>query len=239
MARVNDRVIAAPTALQHGDTISGGQTRIQFVIEANAIAATELPPALAATAADSTPSSTGSEARVAVRCGACGVKAPNELPRTRAEKMAYFCDGCQAKLLEKPKLLPGYELIKELGRGAMGAVYLAQHAVLGRRAIKVILPKAAMSERIRQLFVREASSQAQLDHPRVVRVLEFHETAPGIFCMVMEFVEGTSVDKLLEQSPAGFEPSLACEITAQALEGLGHAHARGIVHRDVKEETSS
>jgi serine/threonine protein kinase len=149
--------------------------------------------------------------------------------------MAYFCDACKLALLVEPKLLPGYQVVKELGRGGMGAVYLAVHQVLGRRAIKMILPRAAMSQRARDMFVREATSQAMLDHPRIVRVLDFQETARGIFCMMMEFIEGTSADRLLETSPGGIEPRLAAEIVGQGLEGLAYAHTKGVVHRDVKD----
>ena len=112
-----------------------------------------------------------------MRCLRCDKPALNELPRSRAEDMAYFCDICQVALLDEPKLLPGYQVVKELGRGAMGAVYLASTTVLGRRAIKMILPRAAMSQRVRDMFVREAMSQARLDHPRVVRVFDFQEIA--------------------------------------------------------------
>src|SRR5262249_51474685 len=144
--------------------------------------------------------------KVAVRCLRCGATAPNELPRSRAEQMAYFCDTCQVALLDEPKLLPGYQVVKELGRGGVGAVYLAVHPVLGKRAIKMILPRAAMSQKVRDMFLREAASQAMLDHPRVVRVHDFQEAARGIFCMVMEYVDGASADSLVEQQPRGLDP---------------------------------
>lgn len=225
--RVNDVRISAPTPLRHGDTFGGGNTKIKV-----SVATPPTPP--------SGPSGSGnmaaSDGPVAVRCGLCGTKAGNELPRTRAEKMAYFCDSCQAKLIDQPRLPPNYELVRVLGKGAMGAVYLARHTGLGRHcAIKMVLPKVATSERMRKMFEREARSQAQLDHARIVRVLDFQETAHGIYCLVMEAVEGPSGDKLLEQNPRGLEASLATEIVAQALEGLAHAHGRGIVHRDIKE----
>lgn len=123
--------------------------------------------------------------------------------------MAYFCDTCQVALLAEPKLLPGYQVVKELGRGGMGAVYLAVHPVMGRRAIKMVLPHAATSQKVRDMFLREAATQAMLDHPRIVRVHDFQEAAKGIFCMVMEFVEGDSADKLVEAQPAGIDSLLA------------------------------
>lgn len=242
---VNAQTITAPTNLRHGDTISGGKTRIQLVVEDEALAATVAPqrpaaaappvprPNLASIVKPSAPANPAD--KVAVRCLRCGTTAANELPRERAENMAYFCDACQLALLDEPKLLPGYQVIKELGRGGMGAVYLAMHPVLGRRAIKMILPRAAMSQRVREMFIRECASQAMLDHPRVVRVHDFQETTRGIFCMVMEFVDGKSADALVEASPNGVDRLLAVHIVAQGLEGLAHAHGKGLVHRDIKD----
>lgn len=243
---VNDHKVEAPTPLKDGDTIGGGKTRLRLELEeprfavpapVSPVAAPAAVRAAAVPAQNRAPGARPADVgtKVSVRCLRCGVATPNELPRLRAENMAYFCDPCQAVLVAEPKLLPGYQVVRELGRGAMGAVYLAVHAVLGRRALKMILPRAAMSQRMRDLFVREAASQAILDHPRIVRVHDFQETARGIFCMVMEFVEGTSAESLLETNPAGLEPRRAASIVVQALEGLAHAHGKGIVHRDIKD----
>jgi hypothetical protein len=245
---VNNGKLAAPGPLRHGDVIGGGKTRIQIIVEEDALAETVLPTAAPAPApagvaktlslasflkpgaAPANPAE-----KIAVRCLRCGATAPNELPRSRAEQMAYFCDACQVALLDEPKLLPGYQIVKELGRGGMGAVYLAVHPVMGRRAIKMILPRAAISQKVRDMFLREASTQAMLDHPRIVRVHDFQEAAKGIFCLVMEFVEGESADKLVEAHPSGIDPNLAVHIVAQGLEGLAHAHDKGLVHRDIKD----
>jgi predicted Ser/Thr protein kinase len=236
----NQSKMEAPVTLKHGDTIGGGKTRIEIAIEDDVGVAVTVPPT-PVPIAGKRPSKEipvtypGAPDRVAVHCLRCKAPASNELPRSRAEDMAYFCDACQVAILDEPKLLPEYQVVKELGRGGMGAVYLALHKVLGRRAIKVILPRAAMSQRVRDTFVREATSHAMLDHPRVVRVLDFKESEPGIFCMVMEYVDGTNAEELLRASPRGLEPRVAATIVAQALEGLAHAHAKGIVHRDIKD----
>ncbi|MBX3155341.1 MAG: protein kinase [Deltaproteobacteria bacterium] len=219
---VNGAKVQAPVALAHGDQLSGGKTRIQLILEEDAVAPTQGP--------------APRDDKVAVRCLRCDAPAANELPRTRAESMAYFCDACQRALLDEPRLVPGYQVVKELGRGGMGAVYLAVHEVLRRRhAIKMILPRAAISQRVRDMFLREAAAQAALDHPRIVRVHDFQETSRGIFCLVMDYVDGKNAEQLLEASPGGLEPRLAAQIVAQGLEGLAHAHARGIVHRDIKD----
>lgn len=239
---VNSTKIAAPNPLRHGDVIGGGKTKIQIVVEEDALAETVMPtappgpgPKLNLTSLLKPGGSQNPNEKVAVRCLRCGTPASNEVPRARAEQIAYFCDACQVALLDEPKLLPGYQVVKELGRGGMGAVYLALHPVMGRRALKMILPRAAVSQKVRDMFLREAASQAMLDHPRIVRVHDFQETAKGIFCMVMEFVEGQSADKLVEAQPNGIDPRLAVHVVAQGLEGLAHAHDKGLVHRDIKD----
>jgi eukaryotic-like serine/threonine-protein kinase len=223
------RRISGHVNLKHHDTIGGGKTRIQLSIEdddESAIMATELPAA---------PTATGT-AKVAVRCLRCNAAAPNELPRSRAENMAYFCDKCQVALVDEPKIAAGYQVVRKLGNGAMGAVYLALQTAVNRPvAIKMILPRAAMSQKIRDMFLREAKEHARLDHPRVVRLFDFQESSPGIFCMVMEYVDGRDAGEWLKDSPGGLPPPLAVEIICQALEGLQHAHDHGIVHRDIKD----
>jgi serine/threonine-protein kinase len=224
--------------LADGDTIGGGKTRIKLTIEDDAILATELPRAPSTPVRPSQPITVPNRTseKVAVQCLRCGARAANELPRSRAENMAYFCDTCQAALVEEPKLVPGYQVVRRLGNGAMGAVYLAVQTAVSRPvAIKMILPRAAMSQKIRDMFLREAKEHARLDHPRVVRLFDLQESAPGIFCMVMEYVEGHDAGELLKDSPGGIDPKLAVEVISQALEGLQHAHDHGIVHRDIKD----
>jgi pSer/pThr/pTyr-binding forkhead associated (FHA) protein len=228
-----DRV--TQTQLRHGDRIQAGHTALQVVLHEQAELATQAPIAHAATSLQDLLGGSRSSGPVDVRCLRCGTKAAGEAPRSRSEKVAYFCEPCQAALLDEPQLLPGYQVVRELGRGGMGAVFLARHLALGvDRALKVILPKAAMSEKVRKLFLREATEQARLQHRCIVQVLDLQEVKPGIFCMAMEFVDGDNAEKLLEKNGA-LDPRLGVGIVAEALLGLGHAHAQGIVHRDVKD----
>lgn len=93
---------------------------------------------------------------ISVRCFRCGRKAEDHEPMI--ERPSYFCGSCREDILFEPIFPPRYTLIRELGRGAMGAVYLARHDLLGvERALKIILPQAAMTDRARRLFTREAS----------------------------------------------------------------------------------
>jgi len=171
---------------------------------------------------------------IAVRCR-CGAIAAHEPARAGEDDVVYLCESCQERFAIAPVLPPGYQMIRTLGRGAMGCVYLARHEGDGvDRAIKQILPKAAMSAQMRAMFLREAAVQAKLDHPNIVRVYELAEPTPGSFSIVMEYVEGQSADMLIKGGRT-VEPALVVDIACQALAGLAYAHARQIVHRDIKE----
>jgi serine/threonine protein kinase len=135
---------------------------------------------------------------------------------------------------ELPAVVPGYDVIRELGRGGMGLVYLARQQAGGREfAIKIMLPESAASEFATKLFLREVSVLSKLDHPNIVR---YHEmgSALGQFYFVMEYVPSRELAELLSQLPRGRRVSFACEVIAQALDGLAYAHDAGIVHRDFK-----
>lgn len=178
----------------------------------------------------------GSE-RVPVRCLRCGRRAPSDQPRRRSDRMAYFCEPCRNAILDEPMSIPGYRVVRKLGAGSTGAVYLAVEDRCGaEHAVKLLLPRAASSERIRKRFLREAMQQARLCHPHIVYVYDLQEVRPGIFCLAMEYVEGGSAADLLHGcGPGGLPTDLAVDIAAQALLGLQHAHEQGIVHRDVKD----
>ena len=127
-----------------------------------------------------------------------------------------------------------YEVVRLLGRGGMGAVYQAFDPVLEREvALKVMLPETAGDPEQKQRFEREARAVARLSHPGVVTVFDLGYHTDGSPYIVMELLRGRDLLARLRESP----PLTVAEkvtIIAQVLDGLGHAHKAGIVHRDVK-----
>jgi serine/threonine-protein kinase len=127
-----------------------------------------------------------------------------------------------------------YRLERELGRGAMGTVWAAMHLTLGQRvAIKLISSEHAQSPEARVRFRTEAKAAARLRSRHVVQVYDDGETPEGTPFIVMEHLEGESLEARLERE--GAVPLLdAVRITAQVARALARAHAQGIVHRDLK-----
>ena len=154
--------------------------------------------------------------------------------------------------------LGDYELVKEIGRGGMGIVFLALDTKLKRRvALKLLPPHALLDTQLRERFQREASAAARLRHPGIVPVFGVGD-ADGVPYYAMEFVEGETLDAVLndvrEISPGSssttaetpWDPRSAAatsvrsyfrcvaRLALQAAEALDHAHSEGVVHRDIK-----
>jgi ABC-type oligopeptide transport system substrate-binding subunit len=127
----------------------------------------------------------------------------------------------------------GYRIESLLGQGGMGVVYLVEHLGLGRKvALKVLPPQLAGDARFRERFVRESRLAASLDHPNVIPIYEAGE-ADGRLFLAMRYVEGTDLSTLIS-SEGRLEPGRAIRILRQVAGALDAAHARGLVHRDVK-----
>ncbi len=140
---------------------------------------------------------------------------------------------------------PGrYEIVQELGRGAMGAVYKARDPQIGRIvAIKFILLGAGHTqeevEDYKKRFYREAQTAGQMSHPGIVTIHDVAEDDAGQPYLVMEFIEGTSLDRLLSPkkgAPAGEARDLKrlVDIAIQVADALDYAHHRSVIHRDIK-----
>ena len=124
-----------------------------------------------------------------------------------------------------------YEVERELGRGGMGAVYLAKDPRLGREVAIKVLTSAARA-RNRERFAREAAALARLDHPHVVKIHQ-QGSERGQPFLVLDFVPGESLEERLEKGPP-LEPRRAVEMARKLADALAHAHAQGILHRDLK-----
>jgi serine/threonine protein kinase len=127
-----------------------------------------------------------------------------------------------------------YKIKSLIGDGGMGTVYLAEHDKLGRRvAIKVLHKHLASNESIRQRFVNEAKTMAELQHPNIVAMLDYHEDAFGLY-LIMEFVEGMPLDEYIKTTTGPIPEERAKQIFRQALAAFSYAHSKGFVHRDIK-----
>ncbi len=168
-------------------------------------------------------------------CGKCGICYADEVE---------LCPQDQSKIrisLPGEQLLAGrYFLTRRIGRGAMGQVYLAKDKNLGTRevAVKTVRQDILNSEDLAEgeaiaRFEREAMSAASIRHPHIVDVTDFGETEDGVFFLVMEYVEGESLHRLLRRE--GTLPiKRAIKILGQIADGVEAAHDEGILHRDLK-----
>ncbi len=133
----------------------------------------------------------------------------------------------------KGLFLGSYKLLRPLGKGGMGVVYLGEHRVMKRpMALKVLLNADAKDSRRVDRFQSEARAAAQLDHPNIVRAYDFAEDGGRLF-IAMEYVEGIDLQRAVQRDGV-MSPEAALDALSQAAEGLAHAHGRGIVHRDIK-----
>lgn len=129
--------------------------------------------------------------------------------------------------------LPGYTVRRVLGQGGMGAVYLAHHTTLDRDvAVKLLPAELAGEEGFVRRFEREARSMARLDHPHIVKVHDFGRTSTGLPYLVMEYVDGCDLQRLIQQGQLSVAQAL--QLVTQVCDALSYAHAAGIVHRDIK-----
>jgi len=127
----------------------------------------------------------------------------------------------------------GYRIESILGRGGMAVVYLAEHDRLKRKvALKVLSPEIAADDTFRQRFVVESERLASVDHPNIIPIYEAGEDDDLLF-IAMRYVESTDLKQLISDE-GGLDPGRAVSILTQVAGALDAAHAKGLVHRDVK-----
>ena len=125
-----------------------------------------------------------------------------------------------------------YRIVRRLGEGGMGSVYEAEHVQLGRRvAIKLLHEHHASSIDLRTRFEREARMLSQLRHPNVVTITDFG-VEDGKPFLAMDLLAGRDLASILKDGRVPAERAFG--IVRQILRGVAHAHARGLVHRDLK-----
>src|SRR6266513_4471910 len=142
-------------------------------------------------------------------------------------------DGLMQRL---QRLVEGkYRVDRMVGKGGMGAVFLAHDLTLEREvAIKVLPPDISMDEHIVKRFQQEAKTSAKLDHTNIIPIYRV-ESEGGLNYFVMKYVAGTSLEAVLDQKPSSpLTIDYIQRVLWEAACALGHAHQRGVVHRDVK-----
>jgi serine/threonine protein kinase len=138
-------------------------------------------------------------------------------------------------LAELQALLPAYEFIELIGRGGMGAVFKATQRSLNRPVAIKVLPANLLEDtdaNFAARFRQEALTMAKLTHPGIVSVFESGE-AGGLLYIVMEYVDGTDVARMIA-SEGKVAPELAAKLLTQVCDALHYAHERGVIHRDIK-----
>ncbi len=165
--------------------------------------------------------------------GPAGLTLPAATEATLPEGEADFSVDRACQPMDVPAVLGGYRVLRELGRGAMGAVYLARQVSLDRNvALKVIQTRLARNPTFIARFTREAYAAAQLTHPNVVQIYDLG-CEGDIYYFSMEFVEGESLGALVQRG-GKLDADTAVRYILQAARGLKFAHDQGLVHRDVK-----
>jgi eukaryotic-like serine/threonine-protein kinase len=138
-----------------------------------------------------------------------------------------------------PQLMVGdvignYRILRKIGEGGMGTVYLAEHTLIGRKAaIKVLQREMSYRRELVTRFFNEAKAATAVKHPGIVELYDFGYASDGSAYIVMEYLEGESLTRRLARIGAFAETS-AVALCRQIAGGLGAAHAQGIVHRDLK-----
>ncbi|HEY2805791.1 MAG TPA: serine/threonine-protein kinase [Gemmatimonadales bacterium] len=166
-------------------------------------------------------------------CPTCSREYPDNTKFCAADGATLRAKAASADLVGQV-VADRYHIIKKLGEGGMGAVYLGEHVKMGRKsAIKVMMASMANDPDAVARFNREASNAARISHPNVCQIFDFGETSDGLIYLAMEFIEGKSLKDLVESE--GAVPAVrSANIIRQSADALQAAHDLGIVHRDIK-----
>jgi hypothetical protein len=215
--------------LQNGDRIQGGETVLQVEVTAD-----EAAPGRDAGSSRGQIEPTR-PAIVVVECLNCGRRDHAEASAPD-EHMTFLCEDCRVELRRQPQPVPGYEMVRVLGRGGMGCVMLGRQETTGRAvAIKTLLPEVAVSEKALRRFMREIDVATALKHPHIVEFLD-RGTSNGVVYLVTEFIDGADAAKLAEARGGRLPYEETVTIITQVLDALAYAHAQSYIHRDIKDQ---
>src|SRR4051812_19546200 len=129
-----------------------------------------------------------------------------------------------------------YKIVRKLGQGGMGAVYLAEQLGIGHRvALKFLKAEFSTDTEICRRFLNEAKSYGIVAHPNAVTLHDFGQDEEGNLFIAMEYCEGVDLKKVLQEQKR-LPLAEAIDITLQVADVLGNAHTKGVVHRDLKPE---
>ncbi len=174
------------------------------------------------------------------RCPYCrALRSASPAPKAMADFLASAAaPGATAldasQTLAKGAMLGPYRVLEPVGKGGMGAVYRAEHAMLGRTVALKVLPRAlATDAEFVERFKREAQVLAKLRHPNIVEVHDLG-VAGDTYYFAMEFVEGTTLRSVLASK--ALTPDRALAMVPKLCDALEAAHAQGVIHRDIKPE---
>ncbi|HVI70000.1 MAG TPA: FHA domain-containing serine/threonine-protein kinase [Pyrinomonadaceae bacterium] len=172
---------------------------------------------------------------VMVECVNCGRR--EQAQATAAdEHLTFLCEDCRIELKRSPQAIPGYDMVKLLGRGGMGTVMLGRVQRTGRPvAIKTLLPEFAVSDKAMRRFMREIDVASALKHKNIVEFID-RGAHNGVVYLVTEFVDGADASKLAEDQGGRLKCEDGISIISQALDALSFAHERGYIHRDFKDQ---
>lgn len=222
---VNGKRVAEAN-LKSGDQIQGGETVLLVEVTATE---TGSPVAFSRDETLSKPTI------VTVACLNCG-RSEHAQATSAEEHLTFLCEDCRIELRNAPQPIPGYDMIRVLGRGGMGCVMMGRNQQTGAAvAIKTLLPEFAVSDKAMRRFMREMDVAAALKHPNIVEFLD-RGVHNGVVYLVTEFVDGADAGKRADARGGRLPLEETVAIISQVLAALSHAHAQGYIHRDIKDQ---
>ncbi len=182
------------------------------------------------------PAGSGGDSTISCRVCTAEILLASTMPSSRSDSGSTptICSTCRAGAGGLPQPVEGYEIVRELGRGGMGVVYLAfSTSQDGLVALKTIQPEVAAGQAQVERFLREQRILQELDHPHIVPFHEMGE-AESLLFFSMEYVRGTDAGQVGARHAGRIPIGRAVGWIRQLLQALDYAHAKGFVHRDIK-----